>query len=81
MSGDVELMMEVYEERIKPIIGIRSLKAGYGISGIKAALEALGRAGGPSRPPDTQVEDSDRPAIADILSRHPEVRHLVRQNG
>ena len=80
-SGDVELMMDVYEQRIEPIIGIRSLKPGYGISGIKVALEALGRAGGPTRPPDTQVAEPDRPAIADILARHPEVKNLVRQNG
>ena len=81
VSGDVERMMEVYDKLIKPIIGIRGLKPGYGISGIKAALELLGRAGGPTRPPDTQVAEPDRPAIAEILSRHPEVRHLVRQNG
>ena len=73
--------MDVYEQRIEPIIGIRSLKPGYGISGIKVALEALGRAGGPTRPPDTQVAEPDRPAIADILARHPEVKNLVRQNG
>ena len=80
VSGDVESMMEVYDGSIRPILGIRSLKPGYGVSGIKVALEVLGRAGGPTRPPDTQVEEPDRLAIADILARNAEVSHIVRQN-
>ena len=72
-------MTEVYESLIVPIIGIRGYKPGYGIGGIKAALEILGRAGGPTRPPDTHMGASDRAGIAEILLRHLEVRHLVRQ--
>ena len=81
VSADMERMMKVFEERIKPIIAIRGLKPGYGVSGIKVGLEVLGRAGGPTRPPDTQVAEPDRQTIADILAENAEVRHLVRQNG
>ena len=81
MSGDTEGMIEVYEGLIKPIIAIRQLGPGCEIGGIKAALEHLGRAGGPTRPPATQVSGPDRERIAEILLRHPEVQHLVRRRA
>ena len=43
------------KSELDPILKIRGYKPGYGISGIKVAMEALGRAGGPVRPPGTQV--------------------------
>ena len=79
MSGDVDRMMKVYETLIQPIIAIRSYRSGYEISGIKVALEVLGRAGGPTRPPSAMVDAQGREGIAEILLQHPEVRHLVRR--
>ena len=69
-SGDTNRMMEVYEGLIKPITEIRSIGPGCNIGGIKAALEILGRAGGPTRPPEPAVDASDRAVIAEILRRH-----------
>ena len=80
VDGDEDQMMDVFERRIKPVLRIRTLRPGYGISGIKVALELLGRSGGPARPPETLVEDHDRRAIADILLAHPDVGHLLRRN-
>jgi 5-dehydro-4-deoxyglucarate dehydratase len=66
VSGNSERMQTVNTNRIAPVVKLRQVKPGYGISGIKVALEALGRAGGPVRPPGTQVEAEDRPMIAAI---------------
>jgi dihydrodipicolinate synthase/N-acetylneuraminate lyase len=43
VAGNVNGMNEVLKNRIEPAVQIRSLKPGYGISGIKVALEALPR--------------------------------------
>ena len=66
ISGNRERMQAVYRNRIAPVVKLRDVKPGYGISGIKVALEGLGRAGGPVRPPGTQVETEDRPKITAI---------------
>ena len=80
VEGDQDQMMEVFEQRIAPVLKIRTMRPGYGISGVKVALELLGRSGGPTRPPETLVADHDRRAIADILVAHPEVGHLLRRS-
>ena len=72
VAGNSERMKKVYKTRIAPVVKLRGVKPGYGISGIKVALEALGRAGGPVRPPGTQVEPEDRPKIAAIARKHAE---------
>jgi hypothetical protein len=51
---------------------VRGLKPGYGVSGIKVALEALKRSGGPVRPPGIQVLAEDRPRIAKLAHRFAE---------
>jgi len=77
VAGDIESMGRVFEEMVSPINKIRSFKPGYGISGIKVALEILGRHGGPPRPPEFMVEKYDREIIRDILLAHAETRHMV----
>jgi 5-dehydro-4-deoxyglucarate dehydratase len=72
VAGKVDRMKEVHKARIEPIVKLRGIKPGYGVSGIKVALEALGRAGGPVRPPGTQVEAADRAAIANLARKHAE---------
>ena len=72
VSGDLARMKHIRESRIDPVVKLRSVKPGYGISGIKVALEALGRAGGPVRPPGTQVEQHDRAKIAEIALKYAE---------
>ena len=70
--GKVERMQQVLRTRIQPMARVRSLKPGYHVSGIKVALEALGRAGGPVRPPGRAVLPQDRPKIAAIAREHAE---------
>ena len=70
--GKVERMQEVLRTRIQPMAQVRSLKPGYHVSGIKVALEALGRAGGPVRPPGRAVLPQDRPTIAAIARKYAE---------
>ena len=65
-------MNAVREQKIDPVLELRRVKPGYGISGIKVGLEALGLAGGPVRPPGTQVLAADRAKIAEIAIRHSE---------
>jgi 5-dehydro-4-deoxyglucarate dehydratase len=72
VSGNTDRMNEVLKARIEPMAKVRSVKPGYGASGIKVALEALGRAGGVVRPPGTQVLAEDRPTIAKIARNHAE---------
>ncbi len=69
VAGDRVKMRATMESRIDPVVRVRSLRPGYGISGIKVALEALGRAGGPVRPPGTNVAREDRESIAGIARR------------
>ncbi len=77
VAGETARMEEVLKTELDPILHIRGYKPGYGVSGIKVAMEALGRAGGPVRPPGTQVDAADRAGIAEILRKHPETRDLV----
>ncbi len=72
VAGERTKMRAVMETGIDTVVRVRSLRPNYGISGIKAALEALGRAGGPVRPPGTNVAREDRAAIAGIARKHSE---------
>jgi 5-dehydro-4-deoxyglucarate dehydratase len=65
-------MNDVLGEKIDPIVKLRGIRPGYGISAIKVALEALGRAGGPVRPPGTMVLSEDRERIAGIARQYAE---------
>lgn len=71
-AGDLVEMNEILERRISPMAAVRSLRPGYSAAGIKVALETLGRAGGPTRPPMGQVAAADRPRIEAIVRRHAE---------
>lgn len=74
VAGEKEQMNRVLEEKIEPVVKLRGVQPGYGISAIKVALESLGRAGGPVRPPGTQVAEKDMEVIAEIARSHSEVR-------
>ena len=72
VAGRVDEMNSVLKTKIEPVLVLRGVKPGYGISGIKVGLEALGRAGGPVRPPGTPVAEEDREKIAEIARRYSE---------
>jgi dihydrodipicolinate synthase/N-acetylneuraminate lyase len=78
VAGDRRGTREILRTRIEPILKVRTVKPGYGISGLKVALEALGRAGGPVRPPGTPVLDEDRPVIAELARKHSEAPRVSR---
>ena len=65
-------MNAVLQEKINPVVALRQVRPGYGISAIKVGLEALGRAGGPVRPPGTGVRPEDREKIAAIARQYSE---------
>ena len=71
-AGNRAGMNRILEQRIAPMAAVRSLRPGYSAAGIKAALETVGRAGGPTRPPMGQVAAEDRPRIEAIVRRHAE---------
>lgn len=71
-SGDLVGMKEIFSSKIEPALKVRDFKPGYSLSGIKVALEALGRAGGPVRPPGTQVAPQDRAAIGSLARQFAE---------
>ncbi len=74
VAGDKQPMNHVLQSKIEPVVKLRGVRPGYGVSAIKVALESLGRAGGPVRPPGTQVAEKDRSEIAEIARSHSEVR-------
>jgi 5-dehydro-4-deoxyglucarate dehydratase len=71
-AGNLVEMHRILEQRIAPMAAVRSLRPGYSAGGIKVALETLGRAGGPTRPPMGQVLAEDQPRIEAIVRRHAE---------
>lgn len=81
VDGNLAGMNEVLKSRIEPVVKVRDLKPGYGVSGIKVAHEALRRAGGPVRPPGTQVLPEDKPKIAEIARKYSEAQKLVSRKS
>ena len=71
-AGNLVEMNRILQQRIAPMAAVRSLRPGYSAGGIKVALETLGRAGGPTRPPMGQVAAEDRPRIEALVRRHAE---------
>lgn len=71
-AGNLAEMKRILDQRIAPMAAVRSLRPGYSAAGIKVALETVGRAGGPTRPPMGQVAAEDRPRIEAIVKRHAE---------
>ncbi|MFN0172771.1 MAG: dihydrodipicolinate synthase family protein [Bryobacteraceae bacterium] len=81
IAGNVAAMKRLMDERITPITKVRRLQSGYGVSGLKAALDAVGRAGGPVRPPGMNVSAADRSAIAEIARKYSEQPSLISRRG
>lgn len=77
IRGDAGGMDTLFRERIAPLADIRrqlplpDRSPGFGVAAIKAALEALGRAGGSVRPPKLQVGGTAR--IAEIAAQYSEL--------
>lgn len=72
LAGNLPGMNEVLKRRIEPAAKMRELKPEYSVSAIKVALEALGRAGGPVRPPNLQVLPEDQRDLAQLARKYSE---------
>jgi 5-dehydro-4-deoxyglucarate dehydratase len=70
VAGRLDEMNKILRDKIDPVVALRRVRTGYGISAIKVGLEALGRAGGPVRPPGAAVLPEDRDKIAEIARRY-----------
>jgi len=53
---------------VLPYLDIRDRGAGFGVSIVKAGLEAIGRPAGPVRPPLKPLSERDRADLADLIS-------------
>lgn len=56
-------------EFVLPYIGIRDRGKGYAVSIVKAGLDAIGRYGGPVRPPLADLRPAERDELAALLQR------------
>ncbi len=72
LAGNLSGMNEVLKSRIEPAVKMRDLKPEYSVSAIKVALEALGRAGGPVRPPNLQVSPEEQRDIVRMARKYSE---------
>ncbi len=76
-KGDAKGMESLFRKRIAPLTTIRrrlplpDRAPGFGVAAIKAALQALGRAGGSVRPPKLQVGETA--GIAEIAAKYSEL--------
>ena len=76
-EGDAKAMENIFRKRIAPLADIRrrlplpDRSPGFAVAAIKAALQALGRAGGSVRPPKLQVGETA--GIAEIAAKYSEL--------
>jgi len=63
-QGQIKTTREL-QQRLVPLI--ERINAPFGVSGIKAALDARGYRGGPPRPPLAALSASEHRAVADAL--------------
>jgi 5-dehydro-4-deoxyglucarate dehydratase len=54
---------------IVPMYGLRARRRGYEVSVMKALMDLLGLAGGPVRPPLTDVRPDEMPALRELADR------------
>lgn len=66
-SADRGRVYTLLNEFVLPYLEIRDRAAGYGVSIIKAGLDAVGREGGPVRPPLQPLTDQDRHDLSQLL--------------
>jgi 5-dehydro-4-deoxyglucarate dehydratase len=71
VCGDTAVQREILTRVVEPICRIRDLRKGYAVSYVKAAVNLLGRLGpegaGPVRPPLTDLDESQRAALKEVL--------------
>jgi 5-dehydro-4-deoxyglucarate dehydratase len=66
---DRETVYRMLSEFVIPYLDIRDRGKGYAVSIIKAGLTAVGRDGGPVRPPLTDLTDDERAELATLVQK------------
>ncbi|WP_425280744.1 5-dehydro-4-deoxyglucarate dehydratase [Leucobacter coleopterorum] len=67
-AGDRDDVNRRLREFVLPYIEIRDRGAGYAVSIVKAGLDAVGRYGGPVRPPLVNLRDEERADLAKLVA-------------
>ena len=67
VSGNNDRCARMLREFIIPLCGIRDRRPGYAVSYVKAAMNLLGLAAGPVRPPLVELTPHEQQELAEIL--------------
>lgn len=67
-GGDYAGLAAYHDRVVRPIYALRQRRPGYEVSVMKAAMEILGYAAGPARPPLANVTAGEREELAAILA-------------
>ena len=68
-GGDLAEAAALVERRIQPIYELRSRRRGYEVAVTKAAMDEVGRRGGPVRPPLVEITAAERTELRAILAQ------------
>jgi len=68
-SGDLDGLRSYHQRVVRPFYELRQRGRGFEVSVMKAAMELLGHAAGPPRPPLGMLSDRDRADLRAILDR------------
>jgi 5-dehydro-4-deoxyglucarate dehydratase len=67
MAEKTEAVLSDIRSFIRPFVAMRDREAGYAVSIIKAGLDAVGRYGGPVRPPLAALTDAERTDLYELV--------------
>ena len=68
-AQDRTAVYQMLNDFVIPYLDIRDRGKGYAVSIIKAGLTAVGRDGGPVRPPLTDLTDDERAELATLVQK------------
>jgi 5-dehydro-4-deoxyglucarate dehydratase len=68
-SGDRAQLLRFHADVVRPIYELRQRRRGYEVAVMKAAMDILGHAAGPARPPLGNLPASERAELSAILAR------------
>jgi 5-dehydro-4-deoxyglucarate dehydratase len=66
-ARDREGVLRQLESFVMPYVGIRNRGRGYAVSIVKAGVDAIGRYGGPVRPPLTELRPAERAELKTLI--------------
>lgn len=67
-AGDRATVRRLLAEVVLPYTEIRDRKPGYAVSIVKAGLDLTGHPAGPVRPPLTDLDESERALLSDVIT-------------